>query len=83
MCIRDSLHIRLSGATAAVSSASRTLGGQMLAADEATAFWLSLREQRHAFFDGEAQLWRISIPSTSPALDLPGAQLVEWGGALR
>lgn len=77
------LHVRLSGATAAVSSASRTLGGQMLAPDEAKAFWLGLREQRHDFFDGDAPLWRISVPSTSPALNLPGARLVEWGGALR
>ena len=77
------LHIRLSGATAAVSSACRTLGGQMLAPDEAMPFWVGLREQRHAFFDGDAPLWRVSVPSTSAVLDLPGAQLVEWGGALR
>lgn len=79
----DVLHLRLSGATAAVSSASRKLGGQVLAPDEAMAFWLGLREQRHVFFDGDEPLWRVSVPSTSAALDLPGAQLLEWGGALR
>ena len=25
----------------------------------------------------------MSLPSTAPALDLPGRQVVEWGGALR
>jgi glycolate oxidase FAD binding subunit len=28
-------------------------------------------------------LWRLSLPSTAPALGLPGRQLVEWGGAQR
>ena len=28
-------------------------------------------------------LWRLSLPPTTPPLDLPGAQLIEWGGALR
>jgi glycolate oxidase FAD binding subunit len=28
-------------------------------------------------------LWRLSLPQTTPALDLPWAQLVEWHGGLR
>jgi glycolate oxidase FAD binding subunit len=77
------LHLRLSGAAAAVSAAMRKLGGQLISAEVATSFWLGLREQRHAFFAGDAPLWRIAVPSTCPALDLPAAQLVEWGGAQR
>lgn len=30
-----------------------------------------------------APLWRLSLPSTTPPLALPGRQLLEWGGALR
>jgi glycolate oxidase FAD binding subunit len=28
-------------------------------------------------------LWRLSVRSTAPHADLSGAQLIEWGGALR
>ena len=28
-------------------------------------------------------LWRLSVPSKTPPLQLPGAQWIEWGGALR
>ena len=30
-----------------------------------------------------APLWRISVPSATPPLRLPGEPLIEWGGALR
>jgi glycolate oxidase FAD binding subunit len=77
------LHLRLSGAAAAVSAAIQKLGGQLVFAEEASIFWRSLREQSHAFFAGDTPLWRIAVPSTCPALALPGAQIVEWGGAQR
>jgi glycolate oxidase FAD binding subunit len=77
------LHVRLSGALAAVNSAIGKLGGERLAPDQGAAFWSSLREQTHPFFAGDAPLWRIAVPSTSPELTLAGKQLVEWGGALR
>lgn len=77
------LHIRLSGATAAVNAASRKLGGKRIEPDRGPDFWRGLREQRHAFFDGAAPLWRVSVPSTTAVLPLAGEQLVEWGGALR
>ncbi len=32
---------------------------------------------------GDAILWRIALPSTAPQLELPGRQLIEWGGGLR
>jgi glycolate oxidase FAD binding subunit len=50
------------------------------------AFWASVREQTHAFFAPAmtgAPLWRLSVKSTAPFAGLGGAQLVEWGGALR
>ena len=75
------LALRLSGAQAAVDAAARSLGGEIM--PDRDAFWAGLREQRHAFFAGEAPLWRLSLPSTAAPVDLGGAQLLEWGGAQR
>lgn len=75
------LALRLSGAEAAVDAARRLLGGEEMM--DAAAFWVDVREQRHAFFDGDGALWRLSVPSTTGALVLGGAQLIEWGGAQR
>jgi glycolate oxidase FAD binding subunit len=77
----DGLTLRLSGAAAAVDAACKKLGGEQL--DEAAEFWASLREQTLGFFDTAQPLWRLSLPSTTPPLDAPGAQLLEWGGAQR
>ncbi len=76
------LTLRLSGAVAAVAAAQRTLPGDALADDEATVFWSSIREQTHAFFAGDAPLWRLSLPSAAAPQAL-GATLIEWGGAQR
>ncbi|MEW5888916.1 MAG: glycolate oxidase subunit GlcE [Pseudomonadota bacterium] len=81
-CHRDGeLLVRLSGAQAAVSTACRRLGGEPV--DEGAALWTDVREQRSRFFAGSEPLWRLSLPSTTPPLALPGRQLIEWGGALR
>jgi glycolate oxidase FAD binding subunit len=81
----NELTVRLAGAQAAVQQARQRLGGEVLAAD--AAFWTALREQTTKFFTGDAfdnaPLWRLSVPSNAPPLELPGAQLIEWGGALR
>ncbi|MEF9995328.1 MAG: glycolate oxidase subunit GlcE [Burkholderiaceae bacterium] len=75
------LHLRLSGAAAAVQSAHARLGGEVLATG--AAHWLALREQTADFFAGPAPLWRLSLPSTTPPLALDGPQLIEWGGSQR
>jgi glycolate oxidase FAD binding subunit len=83
------LHLRLSGASAAVAAARSALGGELLDPAGATAFWTALREQSAPFFARDAPLWRLSLPSTAPPLPGFDAQagpdglLVEWGGALR
>lgn len=77
------LVVRLAGAEAAVRSACKTLGGERVADVEATTHWVSLREQGLLFFAGDAPLWRLSVPSTTPPLDLPEKTLLEWGGAQR
>ncbi len=75
------LHVRLSGAGAAVAAAAARVGGDVL--QDAEAFWRSIRDHTHAFFAGDAPLWRLSMRSTAPMADLGGLQLIEWGGALR
>lgn len=73
------LTLRLAGARAAVEAAQLKLGAGETAPD---GFWNDLRDQRLPFFAVET-LWRLSVPSLTPRLDLPGEQLIEWGGALR
>ncbi len=75
------LTVRLEGAQAAVDAAVREFGGEAVV--DGPAFWASLREQQHAFFDGADSLWRLSVPSTTGAIILKGEQLIEWGGAQR
>ncbi len=71
------------GPGGAVPSARPPRGGEPLAAEVAAGFWTGLREQSAAFFGGDAPLWRLSLPSAAPPMELPGEQLLEWGGAQR
>jgi len=77
------LSLRLSGAASAVSAAVEKLGGESAAPEAATRFWAGIREQSDPFFAGDAPLWRLSLPAQAPVVALPGAQLLEWGGAQR
>jgi glycolate oxidase FAD binding subunit len=77
------LAVRLSGAASAVHAAAENLDGERVDEAQAARFWSSLREQTAPFFDGDAPLWRLSVRSHAPRIELPGAQLIEWGGALR
>ena len=81
------LHVRLSGATAAVCAARDSLGGEVVDNSHAAQQWAALREQTHPFFtparEAGRALWRIAVPPAVKPLDLPGEQLVEWGGGQR
>lgn len=86
------LCVRLRGAAAAVEAAKRRLGGEELPQALAAPFWEGLRDQRDEFFvevnaqleaDPSLVLWRLSLPSTAPALRVGADPLVEWGGAQR
>jgi glycolate oxidase FAD binding subunit len=77
------LSVRLSGARSAIGVAAEKLGGDAVAEPGAARFWDGVREQTDPFFAGEVPLWRLSLPSNAPVVDLPGEQLIEWGGALR
>ena len=48
----------------------------------AQAWWRSLREQTHTFFEPGKPLWRLALLPTAAALDL-GPTLLEWGGGQR
>ena len=77
------LYVRLSGASAAVNASVHMLGGERIDDNAAKLYWQGIREHGAAFFDSSRPLWRLSIKSTTPPLNLPGAQLIEWNGALR
>ncbi|MFT6590320.1 MAG: glycolate oxidase FAD binding subunit [Rhodoferax sp.] len=89
------LFVRLRGAVAAVAAASPRLladlqaqGCEARLLDNAQAGpdWTANRNQTQPFFlppSPNLCLWRLSVPQTAPALDLPYAQLTEWQGGQR
>jgi glycolate oxidase FAD binding subunit len=77
------LFVRLSGASAAVEAATTKLGGDRIDDADAQRHWQDIRDHTAPFFQTAKPVWRLSIKSTMPPLNLPGAQLVEWNGALR
>lgn len=78
------LYLRLSGAEAALAAVQKELGGERKSDADADSFWNDLREQKLPFFTkDETPLWRLSVPANTELPQSLGAQLVEWGGALR
>lgn len=73
------LHLRLEGGAGSVAAAHERLGGEPLA----STYWSDLNEQRLAFFAQTLPLWRLSLPTNTGPLDLPGEQLIDWAGAQR
>lgn len=92
---RGHLYLRLRGAAAAVEAACprmladlQALGGEAARMDNAQAApdWNACRDQTLPFFRAPAPelgLWRLSVPQTAPALELPFPTLVEWHGGQR
>ena len=79
------LYLRLRGAVAAVEAACRSMGGERQDNAATAADWTLCRDQRLPWFlaCGERDLWRLSVPQTAAALDLPEPPLIEWHGGLR
>jgi glycolate oxidase FAD binding subunit len=85
------LFVRLRGAVAAVEAACHKMlaqrAGQRMDTAASAADWTLCRDLQLPFFtqppSPDACLWRISVPQTAPALDLPHAQLIDWHGAQR
>lgn len=79
--VDNKAYIRLSGTEGSVKQAQAYIGGEVLA--DNTNFWLDLREQRLAFFQTEANLWRLSVPADTGVLEIDGPIIYDWGGAQR
>lgn len=78
---KGTLYIRLSGSEPAVHDATIYVGGDTMPDEDAAKFWDSMRNQTHDFFQTKT-LWRLSLPPTTPALEI-GNTMIEWDGALR
>lgn len=79
--VDNQLSLRLSGTETAVLDSSTHVGGDKLL--EADAFWASLRDQNHSFFNNANPLWRLSLPPATPVLKLQAESFIDWGGAQR
>ena len=80
------LYLRLRGAVAAVEAACARLGGQRLSNPQAATDWQLCRDQQLPWFSergDEQDLWRLSVPQTTPPLDLPDSPFIEWHGGQR
>jgi len=87
------LRVRLRGARAAVEAACQHMlaevPGERVDQVRAGAEWTACRNQTLDFFRAppsglaSPQLWRISVPQTTPVMALPERVLIEWHGALR
>jgi glycolate oxidase FAD binding subunit len=79
---QGSAWVRLSGAPPSVRAACERIGGELVDAARATAFWDALRHCQLPMFAKEV-LWRLSLPAAAEPLALPGEPLIDWGGAVR
>ncbi|MBA2492489.1 MAG: glycolate oxidase subunit GlcE [Gammaproteobacteria bacterium] len=75
------LYVRLAGGEYAVEAAAETIDGDTV--DDGKTLWRRVREQVAPFFEGDRPLWRVSVPSAAPTLDIDGESALEWNGALR
>ncbi len=77
----ERLYLRLCGSDRLAEQVSRDIGGEVLAQD--ATLWADIKEQRHPFFDGADNLWRVSVPFNVPPLAINGDWFYDWGGAQR
>nr|WP_296254674.1 MULTISPECIES: glycolate oxidase subunit GlcE [unclassified Pseudomonas] len=73
------LRLRLEGGEGSVTAAQDRLGGDAID----PVYWRTLNEHRLDFFTDGRPLWRLSLPTSTGVLNLPGDQLIDWGGAQR
>jgi glycolate oxidase FAD binding subunit len=74
--------VRLSGASPAVRAACAHIGGEVVEAPSAQAWWQGLRDFTLPIFARET-LWRLSLPASARPLAIDASPLIDWGGALR
>jgi len=79
--VGETLYMRISGTASALRAARARLGGEPM--EKGVELWRGINEQQRQFFEGQQPLWRLSVPSATPHVDLPGKWLIDWGGARR
>ena len=77
----ETLFVRACGGERSLQATLELIGGEPM--EDSAPLWRSVREHTHPFFQGDAPLWRISVPPASPPLDLGVPTFKDWGGALR
>ncbi|MBM4228064.1 MAG: glycolate oxidase subunit GlcE [Gammaproteobacteria bacterium] len=75
------LHVRLSGAPAAVEAALAVLRPERR--EEEGALWTQWRDHQHSFFQRPGRIWRVSVPPATPPLGDFGEHAIDWMGAVR
>ena len=79
--VDDRLFFRFSGCGPAVRSHVKNFNADLF--EGSGQFWAALKEQQHAFFDGDMPLWRFSLESGANHFRPGGQWLIDWGGAQR
>ncbi|RZU98787.1 glycolate oxidase subunit GlcE [Spiribacter vilamensis] len=75
------LYARFEGTTSAVDDAMAAIEGEALEPAVADALWQSIRDHSHAFFaEGEAPLWRVSLPPASAPTSFGDHVFIDWSG---
>ncbi|MCW9055928.1 MAG: glycolate oxidase subunit GlcE [Gammaproteobacteria bacterium] len=77
----NKLYFRLSGSAGALTAARKLIGGDEVASGD--NYWQQLKEQQSTFFKTDQNIWRLSLVSNAPILNLSGKTLYEWNGAQR
>jgi len=79
----NNLFIRLSGSQNAVDKAINKLGGETLTNSNYSFSWAQLDNHSLDFFNSNQALWRISVKSNTPILNIKGDCIYGWAGAER
>ena len=78
----DTLYVRLRGAVAAVEAACRSMGGERQDNARVAADWAACRDQTLPWFtagpSAGLDLWRLSLPATTPCWRCPAAWRRRW-----
>ena len=77
----NDLYVRLTGSPSAIEKCMDAIDGEPI--DWGDIFWTNVKEQTHDFFLADAPVWKILVPPCADPLDIPGACVMEWNGALR
>ena len=81
--LKDTLYLRLGSTHSAVKQSLNTINSSYYTEEVDNDFWLTIKNQTHAFFSDTDKLWRCSHQPATKFYDNIEHQLVEWNGALR